>query len=190
LISSRPATLDDWVGSPCVNLTFREIFDAHYDYVWHSLRRLGIHPADLDDLAAEVFTRVHASLASYDERRPMRPWLFAFVFRLAAGYRRLARHRREVGTDDYLDLADDAPSPEEAAIVRQEQELVQRALSSITLHTRAVFVLYEIDGATMKEIAEALDIPVNTAYSRLRLARAAFETKVRELRGETVSRYA
>lgn len=173
-----------------MKLTFREVFDAHYDYVWHSLRRLGVHPADLDDLTSEVFVRVNTSLASYDDQRPMRPWLFAFVFRLAAGYRRLARHRCELGTDEDLDQASEAPSPEEAAIEQEERQLVQRALSSISLPTRAVFVLYEIDGATMKEIAEALEIPVNTAYSRLRLARMTFEAKVRELRGEGVSRYA
>jgi RNA polymerase sigma-70 factor (ECF subfamily) len=49
---------------------------------------------------------------------------------------------------------------------------------------RAVFVLYDIDGEPMKEIARSLGIPVNTAYSRLRLARSEFGLAVKRLRAQ------
>jgi RNA polymerase sigma-70 factor (ECF subfamily) len=162
--------------------SFRAVFDAHYDYIWHSLRRLGVATADLDDVVDEVFLRVHDRLPSYDPARPIRPWLFAFAVRAAADYRRLARHRVFVDSD--ADNVDPAPTPEQAAMQGDAERLVQHALDALSLSTRAVFVMYEIDGRDMKEIAEALEIPVNTAYSRLRLARGTFEAKVRELRGE------
>lgn len=59
---------------------------------------------------------------------------------------------------------------------------MDRALEAISLNNRAVFVMYEIDGMEMREIARTLEIPLNTAHSRLRLARGVFEAKVRELR--------
>jgi RNA polymerase sigma-70 factor (ECF subfamily) len=62
---------------------------------------------------------------------------------------------------------------------------VLEALDAIDLDRRAVFVLYEIDGVTMDEIARSLGIPVNTAYSRLRVARGEFAAAVKRLkRGE------
>jgi RNA polymerase sigma-70 factor (ECF subfamily) len=126
--------------------------------------------------------RVHAKLDSYDPERPIRPWLFAFAVRAAADYRRLSRHSVFVDSDQ--ESVDPALTPEEAAIRSDAGRLVQRGLDALSLPTRAVLVMYEIDGRDMKEIADALEIPVNTAYSRLRLARATFEAKVRELQGE------
>jgi RNA polymerase sigma-70 factor (ECF subfamily) len=164
-------------------LDFREIFDQHYDYVWNSLRRLGVFGRDVDDLVDEVFLRIHTNLGSYDPTRPLRPWIFAFAFRAASDYRRLARHRIQLGLDN-VDGLDAAPNPEEAFARREASRLVEGALEAISMNNRAVFVMYEIDGVDMKEIARSLEIPLHTAYSRLRLARATFAAKVRELRGE------
>lgn len=165
------------------DLSFRELFDEHYDYVWSSLRRLGVFPRDIDDVADDVFLRVHEHFAAYDRTRPVKPWLFAFAFHAASDYRRLARHRIKLGLEGF-DEIDDAPTPEEALVQRETGRLVQEALDAISITNRAVFVMYEIDGTDMKDIASSLEIPLHTAYSRLRLARATFEAKVRELRGE------
>ena len=52
------------------------------------------------------------------------------------------------------------------------------------IEQRAVFVLYEVDEIPMKEIAESLGIPANTAYSRLRLAREVFAAHAQKNRGD------
>jgi RNA polymerase sigma-70 factor (ECF subfamily) len=163
-------------------LAFRDVFDAQYDYVWSSLRRLGVFDGDLEDITDEVFIRIHENLGAYDGQRPLRPWLFAFAFRAAADYRRLARHRIRLGFEGDDEMHGD-PSPEEALVQKESAELVQNALDAISMNNRAVFVMYEIDGTEMKDIASTLGIPLQTAYSRLRLARATFEVKLRELRG-------
>ena len=75
---------------------FRSIFDHEFSYVWTSLRRLGVPPRDLEDITHDVFVEVFRNLDRYDPTRPLRPWLFAFAFRFASDYRRLARHRVEV----------------------------------------------------------------------------------------------
>ena len=56
------------------------------------------------------------------------------------------------------------------------------ALDVLDLDKRAVFVMHEIDGTPIPAVATALGIPVNTAYSRLRLAREAFTAQVKRLR--------
>ena len=54
----------------------------------------------------------------------------------------------------------------------QARERLRCALAQVELHRRAVLILKDIDGQSIPEIAHALGIPLNTAYSRLRLARA------------------
>lgn len=163
---------------------FSRLFDDHYDFVHHSLRRLGVHARDLEDLAHDTFVKVFENLHRYDEARPARPWLFAFAFRLASDYRRLARHRTELSADPETMTAA-APNAEEVAVQREGARLAEAALLEIPLDQRAVFVLYELDETPMKTIAETLEIPVNTAYSRLRLAREAFAEAAARLKEAT-----
>lgn len=167
------------VAEPLV-IDFADIFKAHFEYVWHSLRRLGVQERDLEDVVHDVFVTVHPRLGAYDPARPLRPWLFAFACRAASDYRRQARHRVAL-TDDPDALCDPAPAVDEQVASRQELEFVARALDTLEFDRRAVFILHEIDGVSIPEVASALEIPTNTAYSRLRLARADFGAAVRRM---------
>jgi RNA polymerase sigma-70 factor (ECF subfamily) len=157
------------------------LFEAHGGYVWNTLRRLGVPVADLEDLTHDLFLEVRRHLVDYDPARPVRPWLFGFAFRLASHQRRQAQRRLVVPVDGKDELVDSAPLPDAALGAREDRDLVVRALERVEFGRRAVFVLYEIDGEPMTEIARTLGIPVNTAYSRLRAARAEFARAVRRL---------
>lgn len=164
-------------------LRFSVIFDQHYDYVFHSLLRLGVRESDVEDVAHEMFLTVYRKLDDLDTTRSPKPWLFAFAARFAADHRRLARHRA-TGGDAELARLPSHDSPEEAASRAQTARLALGALEALTAELRTVFVAYELDELPMKEIALALEIPLNTAYSRLRLARAQFGAACAKLREE------
>ena len=173
-------------GEPARPLNFNAIFRAEFEYVWSSLRRLGIPERDLEDLAHDVFFRVYERLADYDTARPLRPWLFGFSFRVASDYRRRFSNRREV-----LSPASETRDPAPTALDRLEHAealtLAQAALDGVEIERRAVFILHEIDGCPVPAIASALGLPLNTTYSRLRLARAEFRAALqreRRRRGE------
>ena len=166
-------------ASPRMDL--HELFDAQASYVWRSLRRLGVPDADLEDVLHDVFVQVHKHLAEYDPARPIKPWLFGFAFRVASQERRRVRRRRE-SPAEHAHTVDPRPLADAELVVAEERELVLAALESVDLDKRAVFVLYEIDDVAMSEIASSLGVPVNTAYSRLRLARADFAAAVKRLR--------
>jgi RNA polymerase sigma-70 factor (ECF subfamily) len=165
--------------------SFRAVFDAEFSYVWNALRRLGVREADLLDQCQEVFLVVHNLLADYDPTRPIRPWLFAIAYRVASRYRSLARHKREVLGDEPREPVDAAPRPDEKLEGAEARALMLEAIDGIELGRRAVFILSEIEERPMPEIAEALQIPVNTAYSRLRLAREDFAAAVQRIRART-----
>jgi len=157
------------------------IFDEHFDYVWATLRRLGVREADREDLVHEVFLKVHSRLADYDESRPLRPWIFGFAFRVAADHHRLARHRVEVlGTATEAVAANTAADDHVAAL--EERELLLEALHTLELDRRAILVMHDVDDVPVPQIAEMLDIPLNTAYSRLRVAREQLASAVTRLR--------
>ncbi len=163
---------------------FRRLFDEHYDYVWSSLRRLGVQERDLEDLTHDVFLQVHAKLEDYDASRPIRPWLFAFALRFASDYRKLARHKTELRGDlEETGAPTGTPSAEDAVAQKESARLLAAALDALSLELRAVLVLYEIDETPMKDIAEALGIPLFTGYSRLRLARAQCAETIERLTG-------
>jgi RNA polymerase sigma-70 factor, ECF subfamily len=161
----------------------RGLFSMHAPYVWNTLRRLGVAPPDLEDLTHDVFLQVQRHLGDYDASRPIRPWLFGFAFRIASQYGRRAHRRHEtVGLGGAREAVDPAALPDERLSAERDRRLVLDALEAIDLDRRAVFVLYEIDEVPMDEIARSLGIPVNTAYSRLRVARAEFAAAVKRLR--------
>ncbi len=144
-----------------------------------TLRRLGVATADLEDLAHDVFLAVHQQLHSYDAA-PTAPPVVVRVrvphrlalppeIRARDGARpRRARHRHGRG-------------PRRALEKERRRRLVLAALDQIELSRRAVFVLHELDGCTCEEIARALDIPIGTSYSRLRLARQDFTAAMTRL---------
>ena len=149
-----------------------------------TLRRLGVTERDVEDMAHEVFVAVHRELPKYDRTRPIRPWLFAFCFRIASHYRR--KHRRETVQDVTGDVTDPSDIPDALLDRERKRRLVLLALDEIELDRRAVFVLHEIDGFTCEAIANSLEIPLGTVYSRLRLAREDFTAKMRRLQAKRV----
>ncbi len=155
--------------------SFRHLFDSEFSYVWHTLRRLGVYEPDVLDQTQEVFLIVHSLLPDYDASRPVRPWLFAIAYRIACRYRSLARHKHEVAGDPLLEPSDPTPAADKKMEADQARELLLEAIHCIDLPRRAVFILSEIEEQSMPDIAAALQIPLNTAYSRLRLAREDFE---------------
>jgi RNA polymerase sigma-70 factor, ECF subfamily len=152
-----------------VDLT--EIYRSELAYVWKTLRRLGAPPPDLEDLAHDVFVVVHRHLGDYDPARPLRPWLFGIALRVVADFRRLRRNQREI-PGERVEPVDAAPTAHERVEGQEMRDLLMKALDTLDLEQRAVFVMHDLDEVPVPEIAEALAIPLNTAYSRLRLARA------------------
>ena len=164
-----------------VGSTFRSLFETHFSYVWSVLRRLGVKSNDTEDLVHEVFLSVYRHLCEYDPERPIRPWLFGFAFRVASDDRRRARHRHEVVDAEAVSSFESKARADDELILSEDRSLLLRALDELALDRRAVLVMHEWDGCTIPEVARALRIPLNTAYTRLRLARADLSNAVKRL---------
>ncbi len=140
---------------------FDTIYDDEFDYVWRSLGRLGVPEPELADAVHEVFLVLHRRWDEIDHLRSLRPWLYGVARRTASAFR---RRNREVPTED-VDLA----APVDPVVA--QRRLLWRALSTLDDDRRDVVILHDLEGYTGAEIAEQLEIPINTVHSRLRLAR-------------------
>lgn len=170
------------VPSPTQQPTDDEVcltaFEKELDYIFRTLRRLGVAASDVEDLAQEVFLALRRSWSEYDQSRPLRPYLFGIAFRLAAAH--LRKRRREVMLQ-VVEASHAGPSPEDVLQSKQARTLVLAALEKIALPQRAVLIMHDIDDVPMTEVASALSIPRFTAYSRLRKARQLLETTLRRM---------
>lgn len=166
--------------------TFRALYDTHVDFVWRNLRRLGVPESEVDDRTQEVFVVAHRRFDQFQDRgHGPRAWLFQIVLRVASDARRHRRRHPEDpdGGDALGRAAVDAPQAE--AILRREAlSRLDAALDSIEVGRRTVLVLHEIEEMTAPEIAQVLGIPLNTVYSRLRVARVELEQALAQLGGE------
>jgi RNA polymerase sigma-70 factor, ECF subfamily len=157
--------------------SFRVLYDAHLDFVWRNLRRLGVHESDVEDRMQEVFVVAHRRFDQFEERgHGPRAWLFQIVLRVASDARRhRRRHPEDPDGGDALGRAS-VQAPQTDAVLRSEAlSRLDAALETIEVRRRAVLVLHEIEEMTAPEIARVLQIPLNTVYSRLRVARTELE---------------
>ena len=161
---------DNAAAARASDRSFAEIFRDHAPFLWRAAVGLGVPESDADDLCQEVMLVVHRKLPAFDGRA-LKSWLYGICLRVCSDYRRSARVRRERPTDQLPDSALPPTQPEEVDARRAELRL-RRTLDQLDDDKRAVFVLFEIEQLTLREIAEATDTPLQTVYSRLQAARA------------------
>ena len=164
---------------------FSSIVRAHSQYVFRVLRCLGVPAADLEDLCQETFIVVHRRLQSYEGRAALRTWIYAIALRVVADYRKRAYRKREALVAHLPELR--AAAEQERTLERREDwGLRDRLLSALGDEPRQVFVLYEIEALSMREIAEIVGCPLQTVYSRLHAARKQVAIQLTRMRARGV----
>ena len=152
--------------------TYREYFS----FVWSSVVRLGVSPAAVDDVVQEVFIVIHARLHTLEQPESLRSWIYGIVRRTVSHHHRARRVRAEFGATLKAQL--DAPSPPTPFDLTEKNDKVKlfwSLVEELEEPKRELLLMVEIDELTIPEVAGILQIPLNTAYSRLRAARQAFE---------------
>jgi len=168
---------------PESRLTFAELYESCFSFVWRTARRLGTVEANLDDVVQEIFMVAFRRQDEFEGRSSPKTWLYGIAFNVVRA------HRREVGTKqphllaeerrvDPGVLVDAADGPHEHAAKQEAARFLDQFLDSLDDDRRDVFVLAEMEQLSAPEIAAVLGAPLNTVYSRLRLARAEFSKAV------------
>jgi RNA polymerase sigma-70 factor, ECF subfamily len=164
-------TIKSQMSEPAGLLSAAELFVLHATFVATFVRRLGAGAADVDDLVQETFLVAHRLGGFLPGEAKATTWLAAISLRL------FRNHRRSLGRRPTTELSRD-PMDQNSAVghleARSGLKRVQTALMQMDADHRAVFVLYELQEQACEDIAQALEIPVGTVYSRLHKARRKF----------------
>lgn len=161
------------------------LYQEHFDFIWKCARAFGAASADIDDVVQDVFLVVQRR---YDELRHealTRSWIYGITRRVVSTHR---RRRRETESVELDALKSPAQSPHAVAEHNGQVRVLSALLDALDERKREVFVLSEILELSGREIAETLGIPMNTVYSRLRVAKEEFDAAARRHRKSTERR--
>ena len=152
--------------------TFDRIYAEGFPFVFRVLRSLGVAPVRLEDAAQDVFTVVHRRLGDFEGRSSVRTWLFGIAQRVASDYRR-AERRKPSGLEALpAELSCERASPHANLEAQRAADFLDAFLRSLGEDKRALFALAFLEEMPASEVAQALGIPLNTVYSRIRTLRA------------------
>ncbi|MDB5221246.1 MAG: polymerase sigma factor RpoE [Myxococcaceae bacterium] len=148
----------------------------NYQFLWRSLRRLGLQAADVDDAAQQVLSVFARRLADVNVGAE-RSFLFQTALRIASEARRASA--RSVVRSDHeavANMPDPAPNAEAQIERREARALLDEVLDAMAYELRVVFILFELEEMSTAQIAALLEIPAGTVGSRLHRAREEFGT--------------
>lgn len=147
---------------------FHDLYRNEFAFVWSAARHLGVPVGAVDDVVQEVFLIAYRRMETLRFEVSARAWLFGVTRRVAFRFRRGAarRARRHAALADFPRPVGSAPQQR-----YDDAQQLARVLAKLSPGVRAVWELTEVLGMSAPEIASELGVPLNTVYSRLRLAR-------------------
>jgi RNA polymerase sigma-70 factor (ECF subfamily) len=161
----------------------QEVYEAHFEFVWRSARRLGMRPPQLEDVVQEVFMVVQRRLPEFEGRSSVRTWLFSITRHTVRAYFRQNARRPLTLSEQSREAPDlTAPCPESQLQVREDAQLLHALLAELSDEQREVFVLAQLEELSGPEIAQALELPLRNVYGRIAAAQKAFEKALQRAR--------
>lgn len=169
-VLAHSLTESDDSAPEVVPLDVGAVYAENVRYVWRVLTHLGIPPSDLEDVCHDVFVVAQRRAPDFAGRSSVRTWIYGIALRTASDYRKRAFRRYERCVEQVPETSDSEDQHEqlERAALRDR---LGALLGQLPDAQREVFVLYEVEELPMREVAEAIGCPLQTAYSRLHAAR-------------------
>ena len=158
-------------ATPSIDVVFRQHAGDVFRMV-SSLLGAGASDADIQDLTQEVFLQAHRSLSRFRRESKLETWLYGIASRVVlTQLRSWRRHRRLVKALEDEPKSGNAQDLERSTLERAEFLRVWRCLMRIRAEKRMVYLLFEVEGLSGREIADVLDLNEATVRTRLFHAR-------------------
>mgnify|MGYP000644438251 FL=1 len=156
---------------------FHALYRGEFAFVWAAARRLGVPAAAIEDAVQDVFVTAYRRGEQLRFEVSARAWLYGVIRRVASRYHRGASRtaRRLAALREHSEPPREAPQERLA-----ESERVDKLLARLGPRTRAAWEMADVLGMTGPEIASELGLPLNTVYSRVRLAREQLQAALRD----------
>lgn len=160
---------------------FEQLVLTYQTPIYNLCLRMTGNPEDAADLSQEAFIKAWKNLGGFQFESAFSTWLYRLASNTCLDHLRSVKRRPQVsmtvedddGETQMMDFPDSAPSPEEAAITKEENELLSRAMRALDEQQRQILILRAINDLSYAEIAEILHIKEGTVKSRLARSRDA-----------------
>jgi RNA polymerase sigma-70 factor (ECF subfamily) len=161
---------------------FRELVDRYKDLVFALVSRSAIDRSRVDDLAQDVFLRIHRGLPYFRGEAKLTTWIYRIVLNLLSQESEKRRGSREVALDTEIPAHE--PRADDRAMSELElRDRLEKALARLPANYRLLIAGHYLHDVKYEDLAEALDIPVGTVKTHLHRAkkqlRALLETELR-----------
>lgn len=165
--------------------SFDILVEKHYRLVYNTAYRMLSDHDSAQDATQSAFVRAYRSLDRFRSNAAFSTWLYRIVTNVCLDMIRARRDdvdslEIEYDEDDTQQrpLPDESAEPAQHAERAQLQQLVHRAIATLSPEYRTVIVLYDIRGFAYDEIADILKVPLGTVKSRLNRARKALKEEI------------
>jgi len=161
---------------------YEQLIEQYAEQVYRVAFRLLQNAADAEDALQEAFLAVYLRIGEFQGEAKLSSWLYRIVTNKALDIIRKRQRKTEAATDALEDLGDDAGEwipdqqatlPEDWAERQEINDLIAEGLTHLSPKLRAAFVLFELEGLSMEEVAAALNVSPSAAKVRVHRARLA-----------------
>lgn len=154
---------------------FGGLVEQYRDNVYRLAYRMCGNAYDADEAAQEAFVAAWRALPNFRGDAKFSTWLYRLTTNAAIDVMRREKRHQTVGDGEMIDVADDTDSPQETVERTEQQEAVQKALSTLREEYREILLLRYMEELDYSEIAEVLQLPSGTVKSRINRAKAALK---------------
>ncbi len=168
---------------------YEQLIEQYADIVYRTAYRLLQNPHDAEDAMQETFLAAYLRVNEFEGKARLSSWLYRIVTNKALDILRKRSRKTDAATDSIEDLSEDAAElladqeavlPEDWAERRETAALIREGLEGLSPSLRAAFVLFEMEGLSMDEVASALNISTSAAKVRVHRARRALRDYLRK----------
>lgn len=167
-------------------LQFEAIVREHQDFVFRMLVRLTGTREHVEDLAQEVFLRLYRGLDDFRGQAKLTTYLYRIVLNVAQDEWKRRRKEQQHSSLSDPDLGWENRLPQrgedaDRAIIRRERmRQVNEGISQLSEQERAVIVLFHQEERTYEQIAQVLEMPINTVRTHLHRGRSKLKAMLKE----------
>ena len=155
---------------------FHTLFDRYHASVYNFARSMLGNCDDSEEVLQETFLAVAANAKSYTPRRRLRAWLMRIVRNRCLNRIQAERVRRAVFANSGLEILDQParePLPPENIEADEQSAIVRAAIAGLPDRQREAITLYAYERMSYREIADVLEMPINSVKTLIHRARAA-----------------
>ncbi len=171
---------------------FDRIVERYHRPLFNFLLRMLKNREDAEDVLQEVFIRAAGGIKKYRPESRFKSWLFTIANNLAVSRLRKNKRRKILGfvrtgeqeseaENPVYSIPDETYEPGRAAERAELEAVIEKAVESLPPEQKQVFLLREYSGLSFREIAEILNIPLNTALGRMHYAYSKLREAFKEI---------